>query len=39
MQMLKPQGSSYGAHLEKVKLKIAEDGTVTVGNYKLGMKP
>jgi hypothetical protein len=39
MELLKQKSStSYGAHLEKVQVVVASDGTITVGNYKLGKK-
>jgi hypothetical protein len=39
MDLLKQKSStSYGAHLEKVQVVVASDGTITVGNYKLGKK-
>ena len=36
LTLLKQKSSSYGAAVERVEVKVAEDGTVTVGNYKLG---
>lgn len=36
LTLLKQKSSSYGAAVERVEVKVADDGTVSVGNYKLG---